>query len=287
MAHPVIDAPSAGPAASGVSWQEGEARASRASARRKWRRLALLTAGWIAMLGIWQIASDYLSPNVLPTPYDVGEEMWEIIEGGAFLDDFVASVGKTFIGFLVATAVGAPVGYLMGRFNYWRAFFHDGVTVAGTIPALVYAVLSLIIFGLSDLGPILAVALVSAPYIAINVAEGIRGVDQSLVKMSRAFGRTHRQIRREVLIPTIVPYVFAAVRMSFAVAWKVEALTEVFGGSNGVGFQIRSEYQLFNITGVLAWMALFIGFMLIVERLILRKLESRVLAWRPEERART
>jgi NitT/TauT family transport system permease protein len=81
-----------------------------------------------------------------------------------------------------------------------------------------------------------------------------------------------------------VPYVFAAIRMSFAVAWKVEALTEVFGGTNGVGFQIRSEYQLFNIDGVLAWMCLFIVFMLIVERLVLRKLENRVLAWRPEER---
>jgi NitT/TauT family transport system permease protein len=73
--------------------------------------------------------------------------------------------------------------------------------------------------------------------------------------------------------------------MSFAVAWKVEALTEVFGGTNGVGFQIRNEYQLFNITGVIAWMALFIVFMLLVERLVLRKLENRILAWRPEERA--
>ena len=104
--------------------------------------------------------------------------------------------------------------------------------------------MSLIVFGLSNIGPILAVALVSAPYVALNVAEGIRGVDQSLVTMSEAFGRTPRQIRREVLIPTIVPFVFAAIRMCFAVAWKVEALTEVFGGRSGVGFQIRTEYQL-------------------------------------------
>jgi NitT/TauT family transport system permease protein len=211
--------------------------------------------------------------------------MWEIVASGALFSDFLASVLKTFAGFGVAVLVGAPIGYLMGRYNYWKAFFHDGVTVAGTIPALTYAVLSLIIFGLSNLGPVLAVALVSTPYVAINVAEGIRGVDQSLVKMSQAFGRSPQQIRRQVFIPTIVPYVFAAVRMSFAVAWKVEALTEVFGGTNGVGFQIRNEYQLFNITGVIAWMALFIVFMLIIERLVLRKLENRLLAWRPEERA--
>jgi NitT/TauT family transport system permease protein len=282
VSKPVLDRPPTAPA---VTWQEGEAIARRAARRRKWRRLALLAAGWVAMLAVWQAASAYLSPNVLPMPAEVGEEMWEIVESGDFLEDFLASVSKTLAGFGVAAVFGAPVGYLMGRYDYWRAFFHDGVTVAGTIPSLVYAVMSLIVFGLSDLGPILAVALVSAPYIAINVAEGIRGTDQSLVKMSRAFGRTPRQIRREVFVPTIVPFVFAAVRMSFAVAWKVEALTEVFGGSSGVGFQIRSEYQRFSIEGVLAWMLLFIAFMLVIERLVLRKLEERLLAWRPDERA--
>jgi NitT/TauT family transport system permease protein len=281
VSKPVLDER---PSAATVTWQQGEILAKRAATRRKWRRLALLAAGWVAMLAVWEGASAYLSPNVLPPPLEVGEEMWEIVEDGDFFEDFLASVSKTFAGFVVAAAVGAPVGYLMGRYDYWRAFFHDGVTVAGTIPSLVYAVMSLIIFGLSDVGPVLAVALVSAPYVAINVAEGIRGTDQSLVKMSQAFRRSPRQIRREVYVPTIVPFVFAAVRMSFAVAWKVEALTEVFGGSSGVGFQIRSEYQLFSITGVLAWMLLFIAFMLVIERLVLRKLEDRLLRWRPEER---
>jgi NitT/TauT family transport system permease protein len=282
MSNTVIEVPEAGPA---VTWQEGEALARRAAARNKRKRLALLVAGWAVLLGVWQIAAYYLPFGTLPNPLEVGVEMWEIIASGALVSDFFASVLKTFAGFGVAVLIGAPVGYLMGRYNYWRAFFRDGMTVAGTIPALTYAVLSLIIFGLSNLGPVLAVALVSTPYVAINVAEGIRGVDQSLIKMSQAFGRSPQQIRRQVYVPTIVPYVFAAVRMSFAVAWKVEALTEVFGGTNGVGFQIRNEYQLFNITGVIAWMALFIVFMLIIERLVLRKLENRLLAWRPEERA--
>ena len=281
MSNPVLDLPPDPPT---VSRQDGEVRARRTASRRRWRRLALLAAGWVAMLAVWQVASDVLSPTVLPSPARVGAEMWEIIESGDFFEDFLASVGKTFAGFGVAALFGAPIGYLMGRYTYWRGFFHDGVTVAGTIPALVYAVMSLIIFGLSDMGPILAVALVSAPYVAINVAEGIRGVDRSLVTMSKAFGRSQRQIRREVFVPTIVPFVFAAVRMSFAVAWKVEALTEVFGGSSGVGFQIRTQYQLFSIRGVLAWMLLFIAFMLVIERLVLRRLENRVLAWRPTER---
>ena len=262
-----------------------EAGARRVAALRRWRRIAILVLGWVAMLALWEFGSWWFGSRLLPRPHEVLASATEIVESGNFVTDFTASVLKTFAGFGVAAAVGAPVGYLMGRYNYWRAFFHDGVTIAGTVPAIVYAVMSLIIFGLSNLGPILAVALVSAPYVALTVAEGIRALDKSLITMSEAFGRTPQQIRREVLIPTIVPFVFAAIRMCFAVAWKVEALTEVFGGRNGVGFQIRTEYQLYDIGAVLAWMFLFIAFMLVIERLVLAKAEARLLAWRPEERS--
>ncbi|GIE97476.1 ABC transporter permease [Paractinoplanes rishiriensis] len=275
----------AAPAAPPADPDDREAGARRTAKMRRWRRTGLVLLGWVAMFALWEFGSWWFGSRLLPRPYEVFQSAVEIVESGNFLTDFTASVLKTFAGFAVAAAVGAPVGYLMGRYNYWRAFFHDGVTIAGTIPAIVYAVMSLIVFGLSNLGPILAVALVSAPYIALNVAEGIRGVDKQLITMSEAFGRSPQQIRREVLMPTIVPYVFAAIRMCFAVAWKVEALTEVFGGRNGVGFQIRTEYQLYDIAAVLAWMFLFIVFMLVIERLVLAKSEARLLAWRPQERS--
>lgn len=267
-----------------LAGQQEQLRLRRTVVRDRAQRSVLVVLGWVAFLSVWTWGSAQFSGTVLPTPKTVVVEMAEIVYSGRFFLHFQWSVLKTAAGFAVAVGLGAPIGYLMGRHRYWRAFFHDGVTVSGTIPGLTYAVLALIIFGISIQGPILAVALVSMPYIAINVAEGIRGVDQDLIRMSQAFGRSQGQIRRHVLVPSIVPFVFAGVRLAFAVAWKVEALTEVFGGRNGVGFEIRRSYQTFSIPGVLAWMFLFILFMLIIERVLLVRLEDRVLAWRPQER---
>jgi NitT/TauT family transport system permease protein len=266
-----------------VSRQE-RVEARRAGARERARRLGMVALGWLAFLGVWTWGSAQFTGTVLPSPRVVVLEMWTILSSGRFFIHFGWSLFKTAAGFAVAVLLGAAIGYLMGRSRYWRAFFHDGVTVSGTIPGLTYAVMALIIFGISLEGPILAVALISMPYIAINVAEGIRGVDHDLVRMSQAYRRSARQIRRHVLIPSVVPFIFAGVRLAFAVAWKVEALTEVFGGRNGVGFEIRRSYQMFSIPGVLAWMFLFIGFMLLVERFLLIRFENRVLGWRPAER---
>lgn len=239
-----------------------------------------MVLGWVAFVALWALVSRFVFDEfTLPGPAKVGAAMWEIVVEGRFIDDFAASISKTFMGFGLGGLFGVPIGYAMGRSRYWKAFFHDGVVGAGSIPGITYAVLALVVFGTGFLGPVLAVGLISMPFIALSVAEGVEGVDPNLVRMAQAFRRSDPQISRHVTLPSIMPFVFAGVRLAFAIAWKVEALTEVFGSSNGVGFQIRFAFQAFSITNVLAWTLLFIIFMLLIER-GLALVERRVFRWR-------
>jgi NitT/TauT family transport system permease protein len=112
----------------------------------------------------------------------------------------------------------------------------------------------------------------------------VHGVDKRLVDMSIAYGRSESQVFRHVTVPSVLPYIFAGVRLSFSLAWKVGTLTEVFGSSKGIGFQIRRNYQLFNMPGVIAWVLLFVVFMLLLERFVLVRLERKLFAWRQWER---
>ena len=253
-----------------------------ASSQRLWRTVTV-ALGWLVFLGFWQLMSVIAGEVLLPGPLKVGGMMWSILKSGAFIEDFTSSVLKVLYGFLVSMVLGGIIGFLMGRSRYWKAFFKDSVMVAGSIPGLTYAVMALVIFGISLWGPILSVALISMPYIAINVAEGLEGVDQRLIQMSEVYRRKPRDVYRHVLLPAILPFVFAGVRMSFALAWKVEQLTEVFGSSMGVGFRIRESFQKFSATSVLAWVLLFIAFMLIIERVVLVRLERRLFKWRDQE----
>lgn len=233
---------------------------------------------------VWTLLTELVVGEfLLPPPLEIGQEMWTIVRTGAFAGQFVPTIQRLAYGFGLALLIGFPVGYLMGTSRYWRAFFHDMVMVAGSIPGITYAVMALVVLGISELGPVLSVGLVSMPYVAINVAEGLDSVDRRLVQMSDAFGRGRGSVVRHVLVPSVAPFAFAGVRLSFALAWKVEQLTEVFGSSKGVGFQIRKEFEDFSIPGMLAWVLLFIVFMILVERFILVRLERYLFRWRLEE----
>lgn len=256
-------------------------RATRRGLPTGLRRLLLVLCGYLALLGVWTFVSlVLLTPFILPAPWTVAAEMWELLLSGAAFVHFGSSIGKITVGFLIGALLGAPVGLLMGRSTYWNNFFTQPVLVLGNVPGLTYAVFALILFGIGAVGPVVAVALVSMPYVALNVAEGVRSVDPHLVQMSQVYGRSHPEIVRSVVVATVLPFLFAAVRYGFAMAWKVEALTEVFGGRSGIGFMIRAEYQEFSVTGVLAWTAFFVIFMLLIERVVLARLERRLFAWR-------
>jgi NitT/TauT family transport system permease protein len=259
-------------------------RGRRIAVGRRARQAAIVVAGWLAFAGFWTYASNNLvNPFILPTPAKVLDEMWTIASTGELFEHFQWSLMKTFVGFGLAVAIGMPIGMLMGTSRWWRAYFHMPVTVAGNIPGITYAVLALVIFGISVEGPILAVALISMPYIAINVAAGLDGIDRGLLQMSHAFRRRGRDILRHVLVPTVIPFVFAGVRLSFALAWKVEAITEVFGASNGIGYMIRQSYDEFSVAGILAWMFFFVIFIVLMERFVLQPVERRLFRWRPAE----
>ena len=259
-------------------------RRSAAGSRR--RRYLAVGAGWVGFLLLWWAASALFGSEArLPSPPRVLEEIRGILAGD-FWNQFWASIVRVIAGFIAAIVIGTPLGFLMGRSRYWGNFLQAPVVVAGSIPGLTYAVLAFVIFGISFWGPVMAVGLISMPYVAINVAEGVHGVNRGLVDMSRAYGRSERQVFKHVVVPSVLPFIFAGVRLSFSLAWKVGTLTEVFGSSKGIGFQIRRNFQLFNMPAVIAWVLLFIVFMLLLERLILVRMERRLFRWRQWEHDR-
>jgi NitT/TauT family transport system permease protein len=52
------------------------------------------------------------------------------------------------------------------------------------------------------------------------------------------------------------------------------------GRSNGVGFQLHSFFQFFDIASILAYTLAFVGVILFFEMAVLRPLEVRLTQWR-------
>lgn len=263
---------------------------SRRGQRSRWIPTLYSLAGAATFLIIWQIASSYTRTEfiLLPSPEDVAQRMWEFTVGDAergippgwVFINFWETFRKTLYGFAGAVVVGVPIGILMGRYRYAKNFFFDFVYLAANVPLIVYAILGLLIFGIGDAGPAFVVGLLVLPVITLNVAAGVEGVDNNLLAMSRAFGLSSTPAMRHIVVPSLAPFLFAGSRASFAASWKLAALAETFGGTTGVGVQIRKAFQGFSVTDMIAWMMFFVIFVVFVERVVLLRLERWVFRYR-------
>ncbi len=263
-------------------------REIRRSIRRRWVTRTSILLGWGAFIGIWYILSDivFRDPR-LPSLHLVLQRAGRIIATPGFGSDLGNSVLRLLGGFLLALVISSVLGLLIAYSDWWRNLLQGFLQLIVSIPTIGYAVLALVLFGISPIGPVLTTMLVSIPYITLNVAQGIAGVDRRLIVMSEAFGRTRKQIARDVLLPSSLLSLLSGARLAFAVAWRMELLSEIFASSQGVGFQIRSSFERYDTQAMLAWTVIFVALMLIFEHLVLRQIDRWASHWRSAEPSAT
>jgi NitT/TauT family transport system permease protein len=238
----------------------------------------------LSLLGfflLWQLVAVLLAQPLLPSPAVVLGSLWSHVMEGGLLYHLGVTLARVSVSFFIALAIGAGIGILMGRSSRVDGAL-DGVLVLGlNIPALVTIFLCYIWFGLTEAAAVTAVALNKIPTVVVTVREGARAVDRDLMEVARVYRLRPLRTLVRVYLPQLYPYLMASARSGLALIWKIVLVVELLGRSSGVGFQIGTFFQFFDITSILAYTLAFAGVILVIEAGAVRPLERRLSRWRP------
>lgn len=241
-----------------------------------WLRLLSLLGTFLA----WQVAATAVNRPSLPTPAVVLASMWRSLATGDLPYHLGITLARVGVSFVLAMGIGTACGVLMGRYGWVDAGL-DGILILGlNIPALVTAILCYIWFGLGEVAAVTAVALNKIPTVVVSVREGARTVDRGLLDVGQVFRVPRGRTFLRIYLPQLYPYLMAATRSGLALIWKIVLVVELLGRSNGIGFQLGTYFQFFDITSILAYTLAFATAVLLVEGVGLRPLERRLSRWR-------
>ncbi|MBW2476090.1 MAG: ABC transporter permease [Deltaproteobacteria bacterium] len=244
--------------------------------RDRWLNVLFLSGFFL----LWQIIAQVLESSSLPAPSAVLVEFWKQLESGEMLYHLGITLWRVLVAFAVSMLIGTFIGILMGRYRMVNSAL-DGLLVLGlNIPALVTIILCYIWFGLVDAAAITAVAINKIPTVIVTVREGARAVDRKLLEVADAFHIPRYRKLFRVYLPQLYPYLMAAARSGLALIWKIVLVVELLGRSNGVGFQLGTYFQFFDITGILAYTFAFASVVLVVEAAAMRPIDNRISRWR-------
>ena len=175
---------------------------------------------------------------------------------------------------------GIGIGLAMGLNRLFERSLLALIPLMLTMPTILIVFVAIMWFGFSEAGSLFAVMVVVTPFVAVNMHEGTKAMDKSLIDMAMTFKAGRILLLRKVYLPQLMPYIFSAFRYAFGETWKIVALAETFGLKYGIGYMFFFWFQQFDIRQTLAWIMIFVLLMLILEHGLFARLESRAFAWR-------
>jgi NitT/TauT family transport system permease protein len=229
-------------------------------------------------LSIWQIAAGHVSDLILPTPLAVFERFSDPAWVVRLLGALSSSLTQLGLGFALSIITAVPLGMAIGRSVTLTRMFEPLITALYAIPPVAFVPFLIIWFGLFFQARTSLVFLMSFFDILVIMIAGARDVRRPLIDVGRSFGASYGQRFRLIILPALLPFFFAALRVGSARAINGMITAELFFAAVNLGAIMKRASQNFDSATALS-VVLLICFLGLIAQSAINMLESRLLHW--------
>jgi NitT/TauT family transport system permease protein len=241
--------------AAGAPWTPPAANAMPVAAKKPtWGRL-LPAAGPLVLFIVWDLVVRFglIKPILLPTPADTIATLITGLAGGPLLIDFAVTVWRTLQAFVIAAAIGVPLGVLLGSNEKAYRSVEFLIDFFRSTPSSALIPLFLLIFGVSDVNKVAIAAFGALLIVVFNSAYGVINARKQRVMAARVMGASRWQIFKDVLVWESLQPSFVGLRSAVSMALVIVIVAEMFIGSDtGLGHRIIDAQQVLNVKSMYA-----------------------------------
>ena len=262
------------PSASSLAATEPPTAASAASAPRRARLAAHLFT--LAFLLAWWGYSLTVPAFVLPGPWPVLLRLGQFLTTYNLYKHAFASLEHIAAAMAISFVTGSALALAAHYLPVLRLAVHGRLSpFLNSFSGIGWTLLSIVWFGVNEFTVIFAISVVLTPFAIINLREGLETLDRELLEMAASFTRNRWREFAKIIAPALMPFVFATLRISFGVSWKVALAAELFGGRTGLGYLFNIAQQDFDVRLILVIIAIIIAFVYGTDRLVFAPLQAR------------
>ncbi|MEU9048858.1 ABC transporter permease [Streptomyces sp. NPDC048384] len=193
--------------------------------------IALVLAVWQLLISTG-VADD---PTKLPSPSDVWGELHEAWLQGTLHEYIWTSVSRGLLGFLLALAIGTPLGLLVARVRFVRAAIGPILSGLQSLPSVAWVPPAVIWLGLNDKMMFAVILLGAVPSIANGLVSGVDQVPPLFLRAGRTMGATGLKGTWHIVMPAALPGYLAGLKQGWAFSWRSLMAAEIIASSPDLG----------------------------------------------------
>ena len=243
-------------------------------------RVALGVAFFVLFFAAWALATfgGYVSPTFLADPATMLREGWNLLAQHGFIKDILITIWRVFGGFLLAAALGIPLGMAMGAYKPIEAFFEPFISFSRYLPASAFIPLLILWAGTGEAQKVLVIFVGSFFQIVLMVAVVVGNTRRDLVEAAYTLGASDRAVVTRVLLPAGAPEIAEIARLVLGWAWTYVIVAELIGASSGIGHMIMDSQALLN-TGQIIFGIVVIGVIGLISDYLFKAFNRRLFPW--------
>jgi NitT/TauT family transport system permease protein len=193
--------------------------------------LSFLTLGVV-----WHVAATYVVPSVLfAPPLAVLAKVVELGRSGVLLEHVGVSLWRILVGFVLGSALGIPIGLLMGNVGFVKRFLEPYTEFFRFIPAIAFLTVAVIWFGIGETSKIFLIVYTTIFIVILNTMAGVLSIPKNKVRAAQCLGASPAQIFVHVSIPATLPFILTGMRIAMGNSFATIVSAEMLGANAGLG----------------------------------------------------
>jgi NitT/TauT family transport system permease protein len=206
------------------------------------RRRLVRVASILAVPVLWLVGSRFGIIPGLPSPVEVTTALVAELYREDFWISTIQSTFRVLGSFVVAAAVGIPMGLLIGRYTVFADLTFPALEMLRPIPPIAWIPFTILVLPAAELSIMFITFLGAFFPILLNTIQGARGVEVEYSRAAQSLGATSFQTFRHVIYPSALPAIHAGMIVGMGLAWVNLIAAEMVAGGTGLGFLTWSAY---------------------------------------------
>jgi NitT/TauT family transport system permease protein len=235
----------------------------------------------VAVFMLWETLSrtGLVNPRLLPSASDSLAMLGELLQRASVRNDLIVTASEVLTAFILAVPLGALIGFLIAENRYFADVAKPLLFFAFSIPKSIFLPMFILVFGVGFAEKV-GYGFFSTIFIVImSTTAAVESVKVEHLTVARSYGATTVQTAFRVYLPSMLPVLLEALRISMIFNLTGVMLAEMYASRNGFGHQIATWGENFQMKQLLAGVVL-ISVIAIAFNELIRWIETRCSHWR-------
>jgi ABC-type nitrate/sulfonate/bicarbonate transport system permease component len=235
----------------------------------------------IAIFAAWEMLSrtGIVNPRLLPSASDTLAMLGELLQRASVRHDLVVTASEVLTAFALAVPFGALIGFLIAEKRYFAEVMKPLLFFAFSIPKSIFLPMFILVFGVGFAQKV-GFGFFSTIFIVImSTTAAVEQVKVEYLTVARSYGATSAQTALRVYLPSMLPVLLEALRISMIFNLTGVILAEMYASRDGIGHQIATWGENFQMKQLLAGVVMIAAIAMAFNELV-RWVETRCSHWR-------